>query len=191
MQSNLTKPTSSLVQQLCGVPELLAGLTLLTFTLTWAGEALVVLHLLWGAALSPLLWSRFRLRLAQSGVGYQPLGAWPFLPVLGGVAILLLVSLGLIIRFAGPLPAWLVQHPAVAVFYGSLVALTGFWVALRLRWLRLVGYSVLLLLGSASILLGTPEPWPFLATGLLMVFGGLTSFRRFVRRHPQVICSRS
>ncbi len=181
-------PFSSLVHQVCGAPDLLGGVTLVTLGLTSLEPRLWLVHTVWVFGLLPLLWSRFRLRLLAAGVGYRPLPPnrlYP--PILAGVAIFLALCAIALARFRGPTPEPLAGGPGVAAAMGGLLALTGVLVAVSLRWLRWHAYALVLLLGCASLFLGVPTGWPFLATGLLMAGSGLAALLRFLRRHPQIL----
>ena len=189
MRDDRQNPTfSSLVHQVCGAPDLLAGLTLVTLGLATFDPRLWFVHAVWVFGLLPLVWSRFRLRLLQAGVGYRPLPPARLCPpILAGVAAGLVLSAILVARFRGPIPGLMHDAPAVAAAFVGLLALTGVLVAASLRWLRWHGYALVLLLGCASLFLGVPPAWPFLATGLLMAGSGLAALLRFLRRHPQIL----
>jgi len=181
-------PYSSLVHQLCGVPDLLTGLSLAALALTRLDPRLWAVQLLWSVVLLPLAWHQFRLRLVRAGVGYRPLPpARLYGPLLAGVAVLLVLATILVVRFHGPIPGPLQEAPLLTASFDALLALTGALTAYSLRWLRWYGYALVLLLGSATHFLGVHPAWPLLATGLLMTAGGLRSLRRFHRRHPQVL----
>jgi hypothetical protein len=189
MPRNLkTPPPSSVVHQLCGTPDLLVGVALVIHGLACFVPSLWILGVLWTCLLAPLFWLRFRLRLLHSGVGYRPLPAARLMvPALLGAAALLVLSAVSVAWFRGPIPEMFQQHPMVTSAYAWIVGLTGLLVAASLRWLRWFAYSTVLLLVNLTPFLGVAEGWPFLATGLLMTACGLYSFRRYARRHPELL----
>ena len=190
MSADLNKPRPSfVVHQLCGVPDLLAGLYLMALSLAF----LAPFHVwgpaaLFGMLAFPTLWSRFRMRLQQVGIGCQPLPRSVLVPPLGGFVLLLAAWTGIfLLLFKGPVPEALQDHPAVTSAFGWVLGPTGLLAAFSLRWLRWAGYSLFLLAVNAAVFLGLPAGVPFLATGLLMAACGFYSFRRYLRRHPDLM----
>ena len=179
---------STVVHQLCGAPDLLVGLGFVLYGLGHFVPYVPVLALLWSLLVAPLLWSRFRLRLQQAGLGFQPLAGTRLALPLAGFSLLLAAMTAVFLwQFRGPVPEELRNHPAVTSAFGWVLGLTGLVAAFSLRWLRWAGYSLVLLAANAALFLGLPEGMPYLPAGLLMVACGLYSFRRYTRRHPDLL----